>query len=291
MSEYARLELREGRVYRTSDLARWSANPARLAQRLVREGTLRRISRGLYYAPIASKFGPAPVSDDVLLRAFLRADRFIISGPPRWNALGLGSTAMFAVTLVHNTQRTGEIVLDGRRFLLRRARFPKRPSLEWFVVDLIEHHVMAGVALSVLQQHLVASLRAGRWNRPRLRRSAKTYGERTTVAFVDECIAVATAGEAAPSPSDIESIVAAIDPLARHLHDLQREARALGIFVGDRELLTCPKCGLQEDVLAGGQLVTCYRIGGADTGLRFDESTSVEGQFTCPRCGGEARSD
>src|SRR3990172_6025085 len=94
-------ELRAGRAYRTRDLARWGRNPARLAQRLVREGKLREAAHGLYYAHIPSRFGPAPVPDEVLLQAFLDGEPFLISGPPRWNALGLGSAAMFATTLVY----------------------------------------------------------------------------------------------------------------------------------------------------------------------------------------------
>jgi len=51
---------------------------------------------------------------------------------------------MFATTLVIATRsRTGEFTLDGRRFLLRRVYFPKHPSPEWFVVDLLRHHEMA----------------------------------------------------------------------------------------------------------------------------------------------------
>ena len=291
MTRRAGPELREGHVYRTRDLARWSESPARLAQRLVREGTLRRITRGLYYVPIASKFGPAPVPDEVMLRALLRGDRFLISGPPYWNALGLGSTAMFAVTLVYNTRRTGEVVLSGRRFLFRRTRFPKRPSPEWLVVDLIEHHGMVGVGLSDLQPPLVASLRAGRWNLRKLRALAKTYGTRSTLAFVNECLEMATSSDAMPSPDEIDSLVASIEPLARHLEDLQRQGRALGLFVDDRDLLTCPKCGLTEDVLIGGQLVTFSGADGPDTGLRFVEPTSDDGPFTCPRCGVAARSE
>ena len=102
-------QLKAGRAYRTRDLARWGKNPARLARRLVREGKLREAAHGLYYAPVTSKFGPAPVPDEVLLHAFLGGEPFLISDPPRWNALGLGSTAMFAATLVYNTQRTGEL--------------------------------------------------------------------------------------------------------------------------------------------------------------------------------------
>lgn len=39
-----------------------------------------------------------------------------------------------------------------------------------------------------------------------------------------------------------------IQELASRVVALQEQARALGLFPGDRELLECPKCGLMEDV-------------------------------------------
>lgn len=188
MSTAAQPQLEPGRAYRTRDLRRWSANPTRLARRLVDEGKLREAAHGLYYAPIPTKFGPAPAADHELLRAFLGDEPFLVTGPPRWNALGLGSTAMFAVTLVYNTRRTGEVVLAGRRFLLRRVYFPEDPSPEWFVIDLLQHHDMAGVALSELREGLVATLRLGRWDRARLRETAETYGTKATLALVEDAL-------------------------------------------------------------------------------------------------------
>lgn len=194
MSAAARPALEPGRAYRTRDLRRWGNNPTRLARRLVEEGKLREAARGLYYAPLPSKFGPIPVADEELLRAFLGAEPFLITGPPYWNALGLGSTAMFAVQLVYNTRRTGEVVLDGRRFLLRRVYFPETPTPEWFAVDLLQHHDMAGVALSELREGLVATLRLGRWDRERLREMAKTYGTKATLALVEAALRETEAG-------------------------------------------------------------------------------------------------
>lgn len=196
MSAAAQPELEPGRAYRTRDLRRWSANPTRLVRRLVDEGKLCEAAHGLYYAPIPSKFGPAPAADEELLRAFLRDEPFVVTGPPRWNALGLGSTAMFAMTLVYNTRRTGELVLGGRRFLLRRVYFPKNPTPEWFVVDLLQHHDMAGVALSELRERLVATLRLGRWDRERLREMAETYGTKATLALVEDALCKSEASAA-----------------------------------------------------------------------------------------------
>ena len=190
MTAPAQPKLKAGRAYRTRDLARWVKNPSRLAQRLVREGRLREAAPGLYYAPVPSKFGPAPVSGEVLLRTFLDNEPFLISGPPRWNSLGLGSTAMFASTLVYNTRRTGNFMLAGHPFLLRRVYFPKEAPPEWFVVDLLKHHNMAGIGLSELRKNLVATLRIKRWNVAKLREMAVIYGTKSIYDLIEGCIAV-----------------------------------------------------------------------------------------------------
>jgi ribosomal protein S27AE len=73
--------------------------------------------------------------------------------------------------------------------------------------------------------------------------------------------------------------------LAGQLAVLQAEARALGMFAGDRELVACPRCGLMEDVTFTGLLITCRASAlGEDTGLRFEEIKA--GKSRCPKCGG-----
>jgi len=73
--------------------------------------------------------------------------------------------------------------------------------------------------------------------------------------------------------------------LSRKLAKVKAQARALGIFTDDRELLECPNCGLLEDVTAKGLLVTYPKdsVDLKDCGLRFypvDET-----HFACPKCG------
>ena len=43
--------------------------------------------------------------------------------------------------------------------------------------------------------------------------------------------------------------------LFQHLEKVRQQAKALGIFTDDRELLACPSCGLLEDVTAGGSIL------------------------------------
>ncbi|MBU3910965.1 MAG: hypothetical protein KKD90_00080, partial [Candidatus Omnitrophica bacterium] len=49
-----------------------------------------------------------------------------------------------------------------------------------------------------------------------------------------------------------------ITALAAKLSTIQKQAEKLGIFTGTRDLLHCKKCGLMEDILCDGRLVTCY---------------------------------
>ena len=71
--------------------------------------------------------------------------------------------------------------------------------------------------------------------------------------------------------------------LATRLVSLQKQAKALGVFANDRELLECPRCGLIEDVTSIGRLITCREAAlGEDTGLRFVQL--AEDIFRCPSC-------
>ena len=82
----------------------------------------------------------------------------------------------------------------------------------------------------------------------------------------------------------------ALRALATQIVALQAQARALGMFADDRELLTCAKCGLQEDVTFSGHLITSRRgSDGEDTGLRFTELGPT--RFRCPACGATVREE
>lgn len=81
---------------------------------------------------------------------------------------------------------------------------------------------------------------------------------------------------------------ASIHELARQLTTVREKARQLGMFVDDRELLTCPGCGLMEDVSFCGFLLTCLPSSLAvDTGFRFIETDRAANRFRCPACGVE----
>ena len=165
-----------GRVYRTADLGAYSKNPTRLAKRLVAKGDLVPMAGGLYGAPEPSSFGPLKPSAEAALEAFLKGTPYLRTGPEFWNALGLGSTALFPVELVYNTKRTGDFEIGGRRYRFLRKAFPTTPTAEWYAVDLLEHHRMAGVGMPTLIRGLAAALRAKRLDATSLRATVARWG-------------------------------------------------------------------------------------------------------------------
>jgi len=151
----------------------------------VERGLLQRLAHGLYLHPDQSKFGPVPATDQAILRAFLGGGPFVRTGPELWNALGLGTTALHADTLVYNTKRSGTFQLGGRTYRLRRVAFPRTPSREWFVVDLLEHAAEAGVSRRDLLDALRAALESGRLSAERLDAMASRYGSRTVQILLE----------------------------------------------------------------------------------------------------------
>jgi hypothetical protein len=185
----AEMTLHPGEVFRTRELR--TKNPARYARQLVAEGKLRQLQRGLYAVPKPTRFGEAPPPSENLVTKFLGGSDFVFTGPDRWNALGLGTTAMFVEQLVYNRKRTGTFDLAGQRFRLRRVAFPRKPSPEWFVVDLFENAAAVGGSHETLTAALGNSLREGRFDREALSRAAKKYGTKRTRDAVARALTIA----------------------------------------------------------------------------------------------------
>ena len=193
MTAPAQPHLEPGRVYRTRDLAAWTTNPPRLAKRLVSDGALLPLAHGLFACPKYSRFGVVPPTDEELLRAFLDDAPFVFTGPDRWNALGLGSTALFAAPLVYNTKRSGTFELGGRKFVLRRVAFPESPPVEWFVIDLLEHADQAATSRANVATALASARSRNAFDPQELREMARRYGTRTTQAMVEAVLQEAAA--------------------------------------------------------------------------------------------------
>ncbi len=138
--EAIKAKLKQGHVYRRADLAKWSTSVDRHVQELVKEGTLNKVSPGVYYYPKRTAFGDAPADENTLVRSFLKDDRFLVTSPNIYNSLGVGTTQLYNQRVVYNHKRHGEFKLGNRSFSFRvKPHFPKKLTTEFLIVDLVNN--------------------------------------------------------------------------------------------------------------------------------------------------------
>jgi len=129
-----------GRVYRREDLEPYSTAVDRDLAGLVKTGALRKVARGLYYAPRTTAFGEAPPEDKELVRVFLKDSRFLLTSPNIYNSLGVGTTQLYNQPIVYNHKRHGVFKLGNRLYDFRmKPHFPKEATEEFLLVDLINN--------------------------------------------------------------------------------------------------------------------------------------------------------
>jgi hypothetical protein len=132
--------LRPGEVYRRADLQQWSKSVDRHLQELVKNGTLEKLSGGLYYVPAPSTFGKVPAEEHALVKAFLKDDHFLLTSPSDYNALGVGTTQLYNTRLVYNHKRHGEFKLGNKSFrFVRKPYVPDKLTKEFLLVDLVNN--------------------------------------------------------------------------------------------------------------------------------------------------------
>jgi len=111
-----RQHIKQGEVYRRSDLEYYSTAIDRQLATLTKDGTLVKLNHGMYYAPKQSKFGVVPPDDRQVIERFLKDDDFLLVSPNTFNSLGLGLTQLYNTTWVYNHKRKGEFQLNGKTF-------------------------------------------------------------------------------------------------------------------------------------------------------------------------------
>jgi len=130
--------LKRGNVYRRNELVQWSNAVDRHLAALVEDGTLQKVSPGVYYYPKESVFGKLPPEETKLVRTFLKDDRFLMTSPNAYNSLGVGTTQLYNKTIVYNHKRHGEFKLGNRTFHFQmKHHFPNALSKEFLLVDLV----------------------------------------------------------------------------------------------------------------------------------------------------------
>ena len=109
-------------------------------KQLVEEGTLQKLSQGLYYYPVKASFGIVPPEDKKIVSAFLKSEDFLLNSPNLYNSLGVGTTQLYNKKVVYNHKRHGQFMLGGKVFDFRlKHKFPKDLSKEFLFVDLLNN--------------------------------------------------------------------------------------------------------------------------------------------------------
>lgn len=136
--EQMKSKLVPGKVYRRASFTKMSSNVDRNLAKLVDDGNLKKLSKGLYLAPKKTIFGEALPDEQSLLENFLNDDHFVVFSPNQFNTLGLGTTQLYNQTIVFNRKRVGEFSLGGRTYYFNRWReAPKKLTLEFLVVQML----------------------------------------------------------------------------------------------------------------------------------------------------------
>ncbi|MFB6463865.1 DUF6088 family protein [Bradyrhizobium tunisiense] len=185
--EELKRHLKPGHAYRRADLAHWSRSVDRHLKQLVEQGTLKKLSGGLYVYPKETAFGPAPASDKDVVGAFLKEDNFLLASPNAYNSLGVGTTQLYDKTVVYNHKRHGEFQLGNRKFAFRmKPRFPKSLTKEFLLVDLVNNvDQLAEAKDEVLKR---VAQRATSSDPRRLRHAVREYGNERTRKFFDRAL-------------------------------------------------------------------------------------------------------
>jgi len=185
--EKMKSKLEPGKVYRRSCFTEMSSNLDRNLAALVRDGNLKRISKGLYLVPKQTTFGEALPEQQSLLTNFLNDDHFVVFSLNEFNALGLGTTQLYNETVVFNRKRVGEFTLGGRTYYFHRWReAPKKLSLEFLVVQLLNRLNSLAEDRNTVLKNLKKKLAS--YNTRKLSYNADHYGTVSTHKLLKEML-------------------------------------------------------------------------------------------------------
>jgi hypothetical protein len=182
-AEALKQSLEPGQVYRRAQLAQWSNAVDRHLKQLVDDGTLVKLSGGLYHYPKQTEFGRAPATDEELVRAFLKDDRFLIVSPNLYNALGVGTTQLYNETRVYNHKRHGQYSLGGRTFEFHlKPALPTTLNKAFLFVDLLNNLDHLAEDADVVKERIARQLRTVDFQA--LEEAVRYYGKVATKKFV-----------------------------------------------------------------------------------------------------------
>lgn len=180
-------KLRVGKVYRREELAKFSTAIDRHLAEAVADGSLQKLSQGLYYVPKMTAFGIAPPDEDQLIKVFLKGDDFLITSPNYYNALGLGTTQLYNAKRIYNHKRHEDVRLGNRVYQFRRKpKFPKKLTQEYLLVDFLNNLDALAEDKKAISDNLVTKIKD--FDFKELRKNVDKYGSIAVKKLIDNLI-------------------------------------------------------------------------------------------------------
>jgi hypothetical protein len=156
---------------------------------LVQDGTLQKLSQGLYYYPEVTVFGETPPEEEVLVRSFLKDKRFLVTSLNAYNTLGVGTTQLYNGKTVYNHKRHGDFNLGGITFSFRvKPHFPSKVTPEFLLVDLLNN--LEQLAEDPKEVVLKVCSKAKIMDAKKLKKSLQEYGSVKTKKMLEPVLAL-----------------------------------------------------------------------------------------------------
>jgi hypothetical protein len=175
-------KLKKGTVYRRRELTLLTSSVDRHVHGLVQDGTLQKLSPGLFYYPKESVFGKMPPDGNDLVRTFLKDDHFLLTSPNLFNSLGVGTTQLYNQQVVYNHKRHGKFKLGNEEYDFRvKPRFPRKLTPEFLLVDLV--NTLDNLAEDKNRVLKNATTKVASVDKKALKKSVAQYGNVQTKKF------------------------------------------------------------------------------------------------------------
>lgn len=176
-------KLEPGKVYRREDLVCDLVFTDHRIRQLVAQGSLEKITQGLYHYRGPSPRSYSPLTSKSLLEGFLGIDDFLLLPWQEYLTLGLKLTPKFDMHLVYNRKRhgifrLGEVTFDIRR----RSRYPGQTTPEFLLIDLLNNTDFFIEETSTIQRDARALIH--KFDAGALLKMAQDYGKVSTYKYI-----------------------------------------------------------------------------------------------------------
>ena len=173
-----------GEVYRRAELAQYSDSLDRDLRQLVEADELRKLWRGVYYRPRVYSFGKTYPAFKKILAAYLNDDDFFITSLNHYNGLLIGTTQLYNQHLVYTKKLRGQRKVFGQNCFFMNRKFPKKPTIEFYYVDLFNNLEMLAEELDLVRERAVRNI--FELGIDKVRHAAHAYGKPSTIKFFDQ---------------------------------------------------------------------------------------------------------